>query len=225
MPLSYKQLTQPIVEPCSLQVVKQQCVVDVGMTADDNLLTGLIIAARQLCEKKMQRCIFNRTMLLVRDFFPYPNFSSTVGGHRSFPFFSRYWEQLSIKLPKPGCVSVTSITYIDQTGVTQTLDPSTYTVDVYSEPARIFPVNMIFWPWIFNTYVPASVQVTWVAGTYGDGVTINTCPQTIIQAILLLVSHWYSNRDATATSVPKGIEMGVDALLLGEMFDSFYGVD
>jgi hypothetical protein len=39
------------------------------------------------------------------------------------------------------------------------------------------------------------------------------------------VSHWYSNRDATATSVPKGIEMGVDALLLGEMFDSFYGVD
>jgi hypothetical protein len=221
MPFSYKTLTQPVVEPITLAQAKLQCVVDTGMTADDSLISGLIVGARQFCEKKMQRAIFNRSMQLTMDYFPYFNFSSTVGGHRAFPFFSRYWEELAIKLPLPGCASVTSITYFDQNGATQTLDPTTYTVDLNSEPARIFPTSLLYWPWCQN-FMPGNVIVKWVAGTYGDGVEVNTCPQTIIQAILLLVSHWYSNRDATATSVPKGIEMGVDALLLGETFDSFY---
>ena len=220
MPLSYKELSQPVVEPVSLELAKQQCVIDDGNTLDDNLITGYIIAARQYVEKKMNRCVFNRNMQLVMDYFPYPNFGSTVGGHRKFPFFSRYWEELAIKLPKPGCVSVTSITYLDANGNPQTLDPSTYSVDVNSEPARIFPTGLLYWPWCQN-FMPGSVAVQWVAGTYGDGVEVNNCPQTIIQAMMLLVSYWASNRDAAMTNPPKAIEMGVDALLCGELFDSF----
>jgi len=136
----------------SLQVVKQQCVVDVGMTADDNLLTGLIIAARQLCGRRCNAvfstapCFWYATSSHIQISVP---LWVVIAHFRSFSILGTVEHQAS----KPGCVSVTSITYIDQTGLRKTLDPSTYTVDVYSEPARIFPVNMIFWPWIFNTYV------------------------------------------------------------------------
>jgi uncharacterized phiE125 gp8 family phage protein len=170
----------------------------------------------------MQRAIFNRNMQLSMDYFPYPNFGSTVGGHRKFPFFSRYWEELAIRLPFPGCDSVTSISYLDQNGTLQELDPATYTTDKNSEPARIFPTSLLYWPWCQN-FVPGNVIVVWVAGSYGDGVEVNNCPQTIVQAMMLLISFWYNNRDAAAQNPPRGIENGVDALLMGEVFDSFYG--
>jgi uncharacterized phiE125 gp8 family phage protein len=220
MPLSYKTLSQPIVEPVSLSWAKQQVVVDSSMTADDNLIDALIVAARQYLEKKTNRAFFNRPMQMTMDYFPYPNFGGTVGSHHKFPFFSRYWEELAIKLVYPSCVEVTNISYLDQNGDTVVLDPSTYTVDINSEPARIFPTSLLYWPWCAN-FMPGNVLVNWVAGTYGDGVTVNTCPQTIRQAMLLLISHWYSNRDATATTVPKAIEMGVDALISGEVFETF----
>lgn len=38
-------------------------------------------------------------------------------------------------------------------------------------------------------------------------------PAPVKHAILLLVSHWYSAREAAATEPPKAIAFGVDALL------------
>jgi len=291
MPLSYKELAAPV-EFVTLAQAKLQCVVDTGMTVDDPLISGLIVAARRLCEKKMNRCILNRPMQLTIDYFPYPNFSSTVGGHRKFPFFSRYWEELAIHLPKPGCLAVTSITYLDQNGELQTLAPSTYTADINSEPARIFPTSLLYWPWCQN-FMPGNVIVLWTAGTYAlqivdtlvvpldapfnvtlsqaaaiaaaitaglvlytGGLTLldddgnpvvfsnaasvltvpgsyasqtltatyylaNNIPQTIVQAMLLLISYWNNNRDAAAQNLPKAIEFAVDALLMGETFDTF----
>ena len=49
--------------------------------------------------------------------------------------------------------------------------------------------------------------------------TVNTCPEDVKQAMLLLISHWYTNRDAAATQVPKAIDMGVDALLADHIFE------
>ncbi|WP_445222116.1 head-tail connector protein [Bradyrhizobium sp. Pa8] len=46
------------------------------------------------------------------------------------------------------------------------------------------------------------------------GVTISTPPQpAVLHAVRLLVSHWYSNRDAATTEPPKAIALGVDTLL------------
>jgi hypothetical protein len=100
------------------------------------------------------------------------------------------------------------------------LDPSTYYVDVNSEPARIVPQPGLYWPYT-QSYLPGSVKIMYTAGTFGDGVDVNTCPQTIIQAMLLLISYWYNHRDAAESNPPKTIEMGVDALLAGECFDTF----
>jgi uncharacterized phiE125 gp8 family phage protein len=220
MPLSYKETSTPVVEPVSLDQAKAQLNVNSTFLDDDALITSMIVAARQLVEKKINRAVYDRTIALYLDFFPYPYFGTTVNANDRHVLFGTFWHQLAIRLPKPSCVSVTSITYVDLTGTTQTLDPSTYYVDVNSEPARTVPLPGLYWPYS-QSYLPNSVCVTYTAGTYGDGVTVDNCPQTIKQAMLLLISYWYQHRDAAELNVTKAIEFGVDALLSGEVFDSF----
>jgi hypothetical protein len=207
----------------SLAQTKAQCVVDATFADDDALLSSLGIAARQYIEKLINRAIYDRTIQLNLDYFPYPNYSSTINPNDRHCFYGRYWHELAIRLPMPRAVSVQSITYVALDGTTQTLDPSLYRVDLNSEPARIVPAPGLYWPQ-GQTYLPGSVTITYTAGTYGDGVTVDTCPQTIKHAALMLVSYWYGNRDAAAMQPPKQVEFAVNALLAGEMFDTFgYG--
>jgi hypothetical protein len=39
--------------------------------------------------------------------------------------------------------------------------------------------------------------------------------------MLLLISYFYNHRDANENNPPKAIADGVDALLAGEVFDTF----
>jgi hypothetical protein len=217
-PLSYRQLTAPVIEPLSLAQAKSQCVVSQSFTDDDDLLSGYIVSARQYCEGIMNRCIFNRNMQMTLDYFPYPQLGSTINPNDRHPSYSRYTHEFSINLPMPGCVSVTSITYLDSTMTLQTLPPTAYYVDVNSEPARIVPIPYLSWPYCQNL-LPGNITILWEAGTYGDGVTINLCPMPIVQAMQLLVSFWYNHRDSAESNPPKAIEDGVRALLAPYYFD------
>src|SRR4051812_13747733 len=69
--------------------------------------------------------------------FPFFDGGSTVNSYNAqrYATHAYYWDSITIRLPKPSCVSVTSITYVDLTGVTQTLSPDSYYVDTSSEPA------------------------------------------------------------------------------------------
>jgi hypothetical protein len=218
MPLSYKDTAAPVVEPVLLADAKTQCVVATSFTDDDAFLTRLIVAARQYCEKVMNRAIFNRPMTLWLDYFPYWHPETTVNPNDRPQFWFKAFRPEPIKLPKPGCVTVSSIVYIDPTGTPQTLDPSTYSLALNSEPARIIPVAG-YWP-LVNPMAIENVSIYYIAGTYGDGVDENTCPETIKQAILLLVSYWYNHRDAAESQPPKDIAAGVANLLAGEIFET-----
>lgn len=165
--LNYRDLTTPLVEPVSLAQAKAQCFVDTGFTADDALITSLIVAARQFCERKMDRSIFPRQMQLTLDYFPYPTW--TQGGtinpnDREVWWLGWFWNQILIKLPRPGALWVYSITYIDINGNLQTLDADTYFSDLNSEPARIVPMPGLYWPY-YASYYPGSVKVAYLAGT------------------------------------------------------------
>lgn len=209
--LNYQLITPSSVEPVTLQQAKSQLRVD--FPDDDALISALITAAREMCEQKLQRAIFNQTFVLSLDQFNYGDWRSTIPMERRNPLrFSSLWESMAVRLPMPRLVSVTSITYLDVLGERQTLDPSTYTVDPSSEPARIVPAINLTWP-TTDYYMPGSVKVTYVAGSYGDGVTVDTCPASIEQAILLLVGHLYENREASSALSLKNIPLGVDALL------------
>src|ERR1017187_2305877 len=219
----YIETSAPAIEPVTLAHAKQQCVVDVGFTDDDDLISGLITAARQHCEKIMQRAIFSRTVLLSLDNFPIPTFGSTLNPSDRAAFYTGtyIWNQLAIRLPLPRCTAVTSITYYDQTGTQQTVNSDTYNCDFIGEPCRIVPKWSCTWP-TAAYFTPGSVQVTYTSGTWGDGVEENHCPQTVCQAILLLGSYWYNHRDSAESTPPKSIETGVDALLSFYKFDTFW---
>jgi uncharacterized phiE125 gp8 family phage protein len=216
MPLSYRTLSQPIVEPVSLQTAKAQARVDYDI--DDTLIQGYIVAARQLVEKMCDRSIFNRKMRLTLDYFPWPGWD-TVTGSSHDAYLGWYFRALSIRLPKPATFSVDQISYYNDQMKIVVIDPSNYVVDLISEPARIFPAPGYTWPYQ-NQYIPGQVMIDFTSGTYGDGVQVNNCPQTMVLAILLLVSHFYNNHEASSETVLKTIPLGVAELLAGEVFET-----
>jgi hypothetical protein len=272
--LQIQQLTQPITEPITLDQAHQQLVLNSTFTDDDALITALITAARQYAEKYTRRAFFTQQWQLTLDHFPAYIYSGTINPalRRDWNYYAGIWNGVTIALPKPKCISVDSITYIDLTGTQQTLDPSTYVVDLNSTPARIVPAPGLYWP--LNTlYIPGSVAVTFTCGSYtqqftesftvpaaspyvytplqppltgvlsvtdGDGNAImysltngaltfqaasagqtytvsyyagTTFPAAIGQAMLLLISHWYQNRDSASAMTLKEIPFGVTALL------------
>jgi len=113
--------------------------------------------------------------------------------------------------------SVTTLQYVDTSGATQTLTPTTqYTADVYSKPARIVPAFTLPWP-ATRCYIN-DVTVTYVTGW---GSTGDSVPITTRQAILLLVAHWYRNREATGMATGE-IAFAAKALLDLNSYRTFY---
>ena len=223
MSRNYKLLEGPVTEPVSLITAKLHLRVD--FATDDSLISMYITAARQLAEQKINKPIYNQTYQLNLDTFPYGDWRSTrpISVNRDPYGYSAYYGGLAVKLPKPRCQSVTSITYVDGTGTTQTLDPAFYQVYLNSEPARIVPTNGSSWP-TTDLYLPGTITITFEAGNYGDGVEVDTCPMPIKMAILLLVGHLYENREASGANTLAAIPLGVDALLAPYRFHTFtYG--
>lgn len=209
--LNYQLVTPPAVEPVTLDQAKQQLRVD--FSEEDLLITGLITAAREMCEQRMHRAIYNQSYVLSLDQFNYGDWRSTIPMERRNPLrFSALWESMALRLPMPRLVSVTSITYLDTCGEQKTLDPGAYRVDPSSEPARIVPAVNLTWP-TTDYYVPGSVKVTYVAGSYGDGAEVSSCPAMIKQAILLMVGELYKNREESSEANLKSVPFGINALL------------
>ena len=202
----------PLVEPVSLALAKSHLRVDYAL--DDAYISSLISVAREHAERIMRRAIFSQTWQLSLDAFPCGADFTTIAPYTRDNFYGcgLYLDWTSIALPVPRLQGVTSITYLDGYGNQQTVDPTTYIADTRSEPARIMPVNGSLWPFP-PVYTPGSVVVTYVTGTFGDGVLNNTCPRSIMQAILLLVGHWYVNREAASSVQMSNVPFAVDALL------------
>ena len=79
-------------------------------------------------------------------------------------------------------------------------------IDIYSEPARLSETYGYSWPSTYDRL--NAIEITFLAGY---GATAATVPETIKQAILLLLAHYYENREATTdgraiTSVPMAYE-------------------
>lgn len=230
MPLSYRELTTPTVEPITVAQAKQHLRVD--FPDDDAYIGALITAARQRCEKIMQRAIFNRKMLLTLDYFPWPGWGSTTGSTAHDYFLHWYYRGLTIRLPFPATVSVESLSYLANDGVTVvTIDSSKYTVDVTSELARISPVPGYTWPYQQN-YIPGQVRVNYTAGTYelpvAESFTVPTGGQyTLTQAAKLVTFTGVTDsggNPVTCAATALGI-LEFDASLAGQTLTASYTVN
>ncbi len=186
----------PTVEPVSLAEAKQQCRVDASVTDEDLLITSYIKSAREFCEGLDWRAYLTQTCELWLDEWPCDD---------------------EIYIPCAPLQSVSSITYYDTSDVAHTLDTSIYFVDTVGEPGQVHLRAYKSWPAIALRDYNA-VCITFVAGWQ----TPEQVPETIKQAIRLLVGHWYENREDTLTgTINRIIENGVRALLGARQVKAF----
>ena len=102
--------------------------------------------------------------------------------------------------------SVTSIQYTDPDGALQTLPSSEYQVDTGSLLARIAPAYGKAWP-----ATRAQLHAVTVRLVIGYSTAM---PEEFRHAILMLVAHWYENREAIAApNAGAPVPLGVQSLL------------
>lgn len=184
--------TAPAAEPLTLVEAKLHLKVDV--TADDDLISGLIAAAREWSENYCRRSWVQRTLELRLDCF-----------------------QGEIRLPRSPVSSVTSVKYVvDSSGTLRTVSSSDYQVDTYSTPPRIRPVFGGVWP--VPTYGTLNaVVVEYVAGfAPGQGSPTDyaeNIPKSVKAAMKLVIGHLYENRQQTTEAALQTLPFNVKHLL------------
>jgi uncharacterized phiE125 gp8 family phage protein len=108
-------------------------------------------------------------------------------------------------LPLRPIQSVTAVTLHDDDATSRSLDIDNFVVDGFANPARLV--------WRGQGAVPAAgmiangIEIDFVAGHADAAADV---PQPIRQALLLLIAHWYENREpveigASATTIPAGV--------------------
>jgi uncharacterized phiE125 gp8 family phage protein len=103
--------------------------------------------------------------------------------------------------------SVTHVKYYDADNVLQTLSSSVYTLPAFHEPALLMRVQSESWPGVYLR--EDAVQIEYVTGATSAA----AIPQPLTQAVLLLVGHWYEQREAVLMgTISKETELAVSAL-------------
>ncbi len=187
MPLTFIKTVEPATEPITLAEARAHLRVD--DTTENDYITALITVAREHVESLTDRQLITATYALRLDDFP----------RRSCDI---------IRPPRPRLIAVSSITYVDTAGDTQTLAAADYQVDAVSEPCRILPAYGLTWPSTRSQL--NAVTITYTAG-YGAAAVV---PKAIKQAILMLVAHWFENREPVVVgTITSEVPMTVKALL------------
>lgn len=151
---------EPTIEPITLEQLKDR--LRIGSTCEfDVELALLLTTARKQVEQDTYRRLINQTVVGRMDGF---------------------LSVREIEMRLAPISSITSITYVDQNGATQTLASSVYGTDLLSTPPRIILKTSENW---LDTEpnTPNSVNITFVAGY---GATAATVPA---QARLAIVEY------------------------------------
>jgi uncharacterized phiE125 gp8 family phage protein len=178
-------ITGPTMEPVSLAEAKAHC--RITEADEDGVIAGYILAARNHVETETRRALLTQTWELTLDAWP-----------------------ASIVLPRPPAISITSISYVDAQGATQTLAADQYRlVKQDTGEWAIIPAYQVTWP---TLRVDASVVTVRYACGYGT--LPGSIPEELRQAMLLLVEHWFRNRGPVAIgTIANNLDRTVDSLL------------
>lgn len=167
-------IVAPTESPVSLAEAKDHLGFAAASTAHDNKIQGYLDAAVECCRNWQERT-YNETLLEF-----------------AFPCW-RYYMPLPRATPLQ---SVESVIWKDQDGVATTLDASTYIVDTDSQPGGIVLAYGQSWP--SSALFPVNpIRIRYIAGhgAQSPAIPFSAC---IKQAILMLLGHFFSNREAVS---------------------------
>lgn len=114
-----------------------------------------------------------------------------------------------MELPRTPIRSITSVKYTDASGATTTMDAANYALD--GEYGRLlFYTIPSFAPRAMN---PIEIE-------YDAGFT--AAPKLIRQAMLLLIGHWYTNREAVQTGAVTAVEIEITTRALLRQYKDWW---
>lgn len=185
--MTLKLITAPAAEPITLTEAKLHLRVD--HATDNDLITALIVAAREQAEQLLGRALITQTWERVLDAFP----------------------ASEIELGVPPVQSITSVIYVDGAGDEITLDAEDYTLDGSTLPGYVLPSEtQDVWPVTLD--VVNAVRVRFSAGYGPTGASV---PSSIRQWMLIQIGTMYKMREGVAigVSVSEIPNRWVDGLL------------
>lgn len=163
--MALKLITPPVNEPVSIEEARAQCRYD--DSSNDVILTMLVQAAREQAEHRTGRVLITQTWELALDAFP----------------------DGEIELQKLPAASISSVKYLDEAAVEQTIAAINYGMDNYGLQHWLFPAAGYEWPTALST--ANAVKVRYIAG-YGD--TGASVPAGLKRWMLGAIAYLDANR-------------------------------
>lgn len=186
--------TEPTVEPLTSANVKYHLRIEQTDSDYDTTITNLIKAVRQWTENYLNRALMTQTLDYYMDRFPSGDY---------------------YMLPRPPLQTISTLQYTDYNGDADTLTEGTeFEKDTDSEPGRIVLNYDYTWP--TDTLHPKNPILTrYVAGySVNSPPTADEVPMAIRQAMLMLLTHWFNQRQPISMGVSlTEIPMTVKSLL------------
>lgn len=158
-------VTKPSVEPLSLLEAKKQLEVSESDSSHDDHVMRLITSAREQFEHDTDSVLCYQTWRVKTD---------------------KLIDKMV--LPKRPIQSITSITYFDSANTSQTLSTAIYQLDTPKRQLRL--AYLQDWPQAVDRW--DAWTITYRLGYSVDGRSV---PSIAKQAMLLLVGHYFENRD------------------------------
>ena len=114
-----------------------------------------------------------------------------------------------VRLAMGPLIAVTAVQYYDIDGALQTDTLSNYEITGTDFTTRIGPKSGFNWPVTQDRADAIRIEYT-----AGYGATSASVPETLRHAMMLLIGHWYDNRENTMmdelSNIPYGFDMLVD---------------
>lgn len=116
------------------------------------------------------------------------------------------------RLPRPPLLTVASIKYYDENGTEYTLPVADYQVDTVDGQIDILEEPNV----TLRDLNPIVVE-------YACGYTTgNALPMAVRQAMLLLIGHWYMNREAVTTGATTSVEIDMTTRALLRQYKAWW---
>lgn len=159
-------------EPVTLDEAKIHLRVELTDTEEDTLIESLITAARKRFENDTNRQLYQATIN---------------------QYFDKWPDSGIIYFPRYPVTAVTSLSYFDTDGTLQTWAADNYNVDMVSQPGRIQRKNGVSFPSLDKRINAVNISLS------AGHATQSSISRLHKQAILLLIGHWFENRQNVVT--------------------------